>query len=98
MLQALARAAGLDPEYIDWRGRPVTSSDETLRLALTALGVDLEHRGGHAAALAELERQNWAEIVPPVVLAWDGELVLPFSVPAEFDDDWECTVTTEQGG
>lgn len=98
MLQALARAAGLDPEYIDWRGQRVTSSDETLRLALTALGVELDRGRGHADALAELERQNWAEIVPPVVLAWDGELVLPFSVPAEFDDDWECTVTTEQGG
>ena len=94
MLQALARAAGLDPEYTDWRGQRVTSSDETLRLALTALGVDPD-RGD---AVAELERRRWMDIVPPVVLAWDGELVLPFSVPAELDLDWECTVTTEEGG
>ncbi|NVB80425.1 MAG: 4-alpha-glucanotransferase [Kofleriaceae bacterium] len=94
MLQALARAAGLDPEYIDWRGHRVTSSDETLRLALSALGVDPDRHD----ASAELERKRWLEIVPPVVLAWDGKLVLPFSVPAEFDDEWECEVTTEQGG
>lgn len=94
MLQALARAAGLDPEYIDWRGHRVTSSDETLRLALTALGVD----PGRRDAVAELERKRWLEIVPPVVLAWDGTLVLPFSVPAELDVEWECEVTTEQGG
>jgi hypothetical protein len=36
--------------------------------------------------------------VPPVVVAWDGRMSLPFSVPAEMDLDWECEVTLEGGG
>jgi 4-alpha-glucanotransferase len=49
------------------------------------------------AALAALERGRWAEVVPPVVVGWDGELVVPFSVAAELDDTWEVEVATESG-
>jgi len=94
----LARAAGFEPQYHSWRGEHVTSSDETLRMALAAvgpeLGVDLERND----AIQALEHRQYQEIVPPVVLAWDGQLALPFSVPAEFDDNWECEVTLEDGG
>ena len=97
-LRELARAAGIDPDYTDWRGKPTSASDEAVHLALAAiapdLGVDLER----ADAVTALELRRWAEVVPPVVLAWDGRLSLPFSVPAEMDLDWECEVTTEQGG
>jgi 4-alpha-glucanotransferase len=100
-LRDLANAAGLDPEYTSWKGEPAAASDESLRLALRAfardLGVEVERMGPHAA-LQALERKRWLEVVPPVVLAWDGRLSLPFSVPAEMDLDWECEVTTEQGG
>lgn len=97
-LRDLARAAGLDAEYTSWKGEQAAASDESLWLALRALardlGVDLDHP--HAAA--ELERKRWLEIVPAVVLAWDGRVSIPFQVPAEMDLDWECEVTTEQGG
>ncbi len=97
-LRELARAAGLDPEYTNWKGQPTVTSDESLRLALKALapelGVDLERPD----ALHALEQKKWLEVVPPVVLAWDGRLVLPFTVPAEMDLDWECEITLEGGG
>src|SRR5688500_13874686 len=97
-LRELARAAGLDADYTSWRGEPTSASDESVRLALRALGpglgVDLERDD----ALALLEQQRWREVVPPVVLAWDGRMVLPFSVPAEVDQNWECEVTLEGGG
>jgi len=100
-LHALAKAAGLDPEYQGWTGKPVASSDEALVAMLRALAPDLgiafEAPSDAPAAIAALERARWAERVPPVVVGWDGELVVPFSVPAELDEPWEIEVTTEAG-
>lgn len=100
-LRDLARAAGIDPEYTSWRGEPAASSDGALLQALHALapdlGIAITNAGDAPAATAELERRRWREIVPPVVLAWDGLVEVPFSVPADFNDDWELEVTTEGG-
>ena len=100
-LKDLARAAGLDPEYTSWRGEPAASSDEALLQALRAmasdLGIAITNPDDAPAAIQELERRRWREIAPPVVLAWDGMLDMPFCVPAELNDDWELEVTTEHG-
>lgn len=96
-LRDLARAAGLDVEYTSWRGESVAASDESLRLALRALAPDLGIDLDSANAAAELERKHWLEVVPDVVLAWDGRASIPFRVPAEMDLDWECEITTEEG-
>jgi 4-alpha-glucanotransferase len=97
-LRDLAKAAGFDPEYTSWRGEPAAASEESLRLALKAiapeLGVDIERHD----ALQALEHRRWLDVAPPVVLAWDGRMSLPFQVPAEMDLDWECEVTLEGGG
>lgn len=93
-LRKLAQSAGFDPEYTSYKGEHVASSDESLRLALATVGIDADRTD-----VEQLEKLRWEkDMVPPVVLAWDGELKLPFHVPAEFDDDWECEVTTEEGG
>jgi 4-alpha-glucanotransferase len=101
-LRALARIAGIDPEYTSWKGKPARASDETLLLALHALapdlGIDIKRPDDAAKAHAYLERKAWAELVPPVVLAWDGNVDVPFCVPAEHDDDYEIEVDTEDGG
>lgn len=100
-LRQLAKPAGLEPEYRSWRGDAASSSDEALVAALRALAPDLgiafEGARDAPAALAALDRARWAEVVPPVVVGWDGELVVPFSVPAELDGTWELEVTTESG-
>jgi 4-alpha-glucanotransferase len=96
LLHALARAAGLDPEYTSWRGQPVASSDEALLAAIRAIAPELDV-ADHAAAIAELERARWREIVPPVVHGWDGALTIPFSVVADVDGAWEVEVRTEAG-
>jgi len=93
----LARVAGLDTAYTDWRGRPVSSSDEAVLAALRALEIELASPDDAPAALAALEQGRWREIVPPVVVGWDGALVVPFSVRADIDGDWEVEVTTEAG-
>jgi 4-alpha-glucanotransferase len=101
-LRGLARAAGIDPEYTSWRGEPAASSDDALLQALGTLAADLgvaiTNADDAPAATRELERRRWLEIVPPVVLAWDGMLEVPFSVAADYNDDWEVEITTEAGG
>ncbi len=100
-LKQLARVAGIDPEYQSWQGQPTTSSDASLLAALQAmapdLGIQLATADDARGALADLERERWNEIVPPVVVGWDGALEVPFSVPAESDTAWEVEVTTESG-
>ncbi len=100
-LHDLAVAAGIDPAYKSWRNLPVASSDAALLAALQAiapsLGFELPDAAAAPGALATLERARWAERCPPVVVGWDGRLVVPFRVPAEIDADWEVVVTLESG-
>ncbi|HTR50227.1 MAG TPA: 4-alpha-glucanotransferase [Kofleriaceae bacterium] len=100
-LRELARLAGLDPEYTSWRGEPAAASDEALLLALRALapdlGVAITNADDAPAAARELEARRWLEIVPPVIVAWDALVVVPFAVAAEQDGEWEVEVTTETG-
>ncbi len=100
-VKALARAAGIDPDYISWTGAPTTSSEESLLAAVKALapdlGVQVASDDDVRGALADIERNRWNELVPPVVVGWDGSLVVPFSVDANSDDEWEIEVTTESG-
>jgi 4-alpha-glucanotransferase len=96
-LRELANAAGLDTSYTDWRGRHVSSSDASVLAALRSLGIELRSPAEAPAALARLEGERWREIVPPVVIGWDGALSVPFAVRADTDGDWEVEVTTEAG-
>ena len=97
----LAHAAGIDPAYRSWRGDAVRSSDEALIATLRTLAPDLgiAFDGAHdaPAALATLERNHWREVVPPVIVAWDGDLVVAFTVPAALDGAWQLEITTESG-
>ena len=94
-LAALAAAVGVDTAYVGWRGAPVAASAEALAAALTALGHDVRKPDAAAAAV---ERARWGEVVPPVVVAWDGATaVVPARVPAEVDAAWRLELTTEGG-
>lgn len=100
-LRELAKVAGLDPDYLGWNGKPVAASDEavvaTLRALAPDLGIQFESPADAPAALAQLERDRWREVAPPVVVGWGGALVVPFSVPADVDAAWEIEVSTEGG-
>lgn len=100
-LHALAKAAGLDAEYTSWKGEPVSASDESVLAALRALGpslgIVLDRADDAPAQLAQLERNKWLEVVPPVVVGWDGAIVVPFSVAAEANGEYAIEVTTESG-
>lgn len=96
-LRAVARAAGLDVEYVNWRGEPAAASDESVRLALAALGSELGVDVAASGALAELEARRWSEVIGPVVVAWDGALEVPIRVEADRDAPWHLDVAIEDG-
>ncbi len=100
-LRELAKAAGLDAEYTDYRGQPTAASDEAVLATLKALapdlGIKLERADDAPGAIAILERERWRQIVPAVVIGWNGSIAVPFSVPADQDEPWEVEVTTESG-
>ena len=102
-LSALAVAAGIDPAYTSFRDEPVATSEESLVAALRALGPELGFELPStdpqvvAIAVAAVERARWAECCPPVVVGWDGTLVVPFAVQADHDAAWEVEITTESG-
>jgi 4-alpha-glucanotransferase len=98
-LHDLARAAGLDPDYLAFNGAGAAPSDDALRAALAAIGpfAGFDDRTDHATAIATIARTRWAERVAPVVVAWDGALEIPFAVPAERDGTWHVEITTETG-
>src|SRR3954468_5540040 len=100
-LRELARAAGLDADYTSFKGEQTSASDEAVFAVLRALapdlGVKIERMDDAHAALAVLERERWRQIVPAVVIGWNANLEVPFSVPAEKDGAWEIEVTTETG-
>ena len=100
-LRELAKAVGLDAEYTSFRGDRTSASDESVLAALRALapdlGISLQRAEDAPGALAAFERERWNEIVPPVVVGWNGSLVVPFTVPADLDTEWEVEVTAESG-
>ena len=96
-VRELARAAGIDADYLSWRGEPVAASDEAVRQAIHALAPDLGIDVDAPDALARLEERRWTERVPPVIVAWGGELVVPIRVRADVDGPWELDVVLENG-
>ena len=90
-LRAVARAAGLDPDYTGWNGAPTKASDDAVRATLEALGIL------PGVSVAELEAARWRDVAPPVAIGWDGVLELPFAVRADRDAAWEITIVTETG-
>ncbi len=100
-LHALAQIAGLDPEYTSWDKHRAATSDESLVAMLITLAPDLGIRfetvDDAPAAIEALEHARWAAIVPPTVIGWNDSIVIPFSVVADQDSDWEVAITTESG-
>ncbi len=100
-LRELAAVAGLDVEYTAWNGSSTAASAESVLAVLQAmapdLGIKIDSPEEAPHAITVLERERWNEIVPPVVVGWDGAIVVPFAVPAKDDQPWEVEVTTESG-
>ena len=79
-LQVLARALGVHTHYTDGLGREVIVSPETLLRVCAVAGAPIAGAGDAAEALLAHQDAAAREVVPPVVVAWDG-ILAPLTLP-----------------
>ena len=99
ILEQFAERMGIEPEYLDVRGRTVHTSDETKRALLAAMGHDVADEARAAAALEALDRAEWLTPLPPVqvVRADQVEVSVALVLPADSDTvRWRLAL--EDGG
>src|SRR2546422_705946 len=93
-LRSLARAMGVHTRYTDGLGKRVIVAPETLLRVCAALGAPVERPGDATGALRAQRDTRKTELVPPVLVAWDGSLA-PLPIPAE--DRVQLQVHLEDG-
>jgi 4-alpha-glucanotransferase len=74
VLRSLARAMGVHTRYTNGLGKRVIVAPETLVRVCAALGAPVGRPGDAAGALRAYREAGKAELVPPVVVAWNGSL------------------------
>lgn len=78
-LRSLAKAMGVHTRYTDGLGKRVVVAPETLLRVCAALGAQLEKPHQAHDALRAYRATKGKELVPPVIVAWDG--ILPPMTP-----------------
>ncbi|QFG67937.1 4-alpha-glucanotransferase [Ornithinimicrobium pratense] len=80
-LSQLAAAHGVATEFSDWQGRHTPATAETVLAVLGALGVDADSEEAVERALADVEREPWSRVLPPVMVATEqDQVVVPVRV------------------
>ncbi len=72
-LRELARAYGVQVEYVDMSKEVKTASAGSLMAVLRALGVEIHDEADAARALRDRKRELRRRRLDPVIVAWDGE-------------------------
>jgi 4-alpha-glucanotransferase len=73
-LRSLAEAMGVYTHYIDGLRRPVTVAPETLVTVCASLGASVTSPRDAADALRAFRAEKGTEVLPSVLIAWDGVL------------------------
>ncbi len=84
-LRSLSRAMGVHTRYINGLGKAVTVAPETLVRVCAALGAPIAGPGDATDALTHHREQAQAQLVPPVLVAWDGVLAVTVSTDRPID-------------
>ncbi len=87
-LLELARRHGIEPGYHDIWGHWHPLAEGTARALLAAMGVDASDDGTVDEALARSEHSGWDTLLPPVVVAREGDAAqVVLCLPAARDGD-----------
>jgi 4-alpha-glucanotransferase len=100
-LHELAHRVGILDDYFDVSGRRILTSDETRRTILHALNIDASTDEAAERALAEMRRQDSAELVAPVrVVELGHSQRLEVRTPADRGTagPWHLAIDLEAGG
>jgi len=98
-VQELARCCGLETSFTDGCGIHRQASRHAISATLQALGVAAETPDDVARVGEARHREEWARMLPPVSVAWDGCLVAELRVrEADRDRRVRCRLTLEDGG
>lgn len=81
-LESLARRCGIALSLPDSHGGQRRVAPATLEGILAALGVEASTEQRAAESLAEVEREDWQLIVPPVVVAHESAVDVDVTLPA----------------
>jgi len=93
-LRSLAKAMGVRTRYTDGLGKPVVVAPETLVRVCAALGASVSGPADAHEALHAHRASGKTELVPPVLVAWDGVLQ-PVTIPAH--GPWHAELRLENG-
>jgi 4-alpha-glucanotransferase len=94
-LRSLAKAAGVLTRYKDGLGRQVEVQPDTLVRVCAALGAPVTGPDDAGEALKALRAGRRAEVLPPVIVAWNGALP---ALQAPYGGRAQALLQLEDGG
>jgi 4-alpha-glucanotransferase len=97
-LEELAKRCGIQDSFVDVFGHEQKTSPEVTRSLFRAMRFEVESEGEAEAALAELDRKEWASALPPVLVAYldRGPVSVSVALPSS-SDTVRWTVSLEGG-
>ena len=103
-LRELAELVGVECEYVDGRDHSHQATDDTLRMILSALGIDVQSESDIQQEWKRIQEKRWTNIVEPVLVHYP-EVRIPLSFPISLplgDSSLEsvlleCRIKDEQG-
>lgn len=98
-LATLAARWGIQSSYRDYRGRMCRAPAASLLAILAALGAPVAQLSDAQDGLLLRRRQEWQQVLQPVVVAWDGRLrSLDLRLPAAAASGRLSLTVTLEGG
>jgi len=103
-LRGLAELVGVECEYLDGRGHCHQATDDTLRMILFALGIDVQSESDIQREWERIQEERWTNLIEPVALHYpEARASLCFPIALPLGDSslesvlLECRVKDEQG-
>jgi 4-alpha-glucanotransferase len=103
-LRGLAELVGVECEYVDGRGHCHQATDDTLRMILFALGINVQSESDIQREWERIQEERWTNLIEPVALHYpEARAPLCFPIALPLGDSslesvlLECRVKDEQG-